>query len=122
MNKSVVWQTEVGVKDENVSCNYLTYMAPEKYTWDMNFISTAEAQSTVSAQSLGTLATTDNLLSIPLYITIIIFLLFTVTMSLTYMYHWVKFNLNDPFIKNFSIIYFIGLCLLLIPLIFNLLT
>lgn len=114
----MLWQTETGVKDEKISCDYLTYVPPQQYTWNMNFLATSKAE----AISLGGLATTDNLFSVPLYITIFFFLLFTVTMSLIYVYHWVKFNLNDPFIKNFSIIYFLGLCLLLVPLIFNLLT
>jgi uncharacterized protein YndB with AHSA1/START domain len=115
-SKNIIWQTETGKLDSNIQCNYLTYVPPQKYTWDMTFTSTAEAQG------INNLATTDNLLSVPLYIIVFFFLLFTVTMSLIYVYHWVKFNLNDPFIKNFSVIYFLGLCLLLIPLIFNLLT
>lgn len=119
--RSVFWKTETGKKDESISCKYLTYVPPTKYTWDMNnsgniFVSTA------NAQSLSNLATTDNLLSVPLYITVFFFLIFTVTMSCIYMYHWVKYNLNDPFIKNFTVVYFLGLCLLLVPLIFNIIT
>ncbi len=121
MNKDIVWQTKTGITDKKISCDYLTYVPPAKYTWTVNTQNNFFVQ-TAGAQSLCNLATTDNLLSVPLYITVIIFLLFTVTMSLVYVYHWVKYNLNDPFIKNFSIIYFAGLCLLLIPLIFNLLT
>ena len=113
------WQTEKKVKDENIMCQYLTYVPPQAYTWDMNNSGNIFA-SKAEAQSLGNLATTDNLLSVPLYIVVILFLIFTVTMSLIYMYHWVKYNLNDPFIKNFSIIYFLGLCALLVPLLFNL--
>lgn len=113
--KNIVWEKEIGIKDENVSCKYLTYVPQQKYTWNIN-------ASVAEAQSMSNLATTDNLLSVPLYIIVFFFLLFTVTMSCIYVYHWVKYNLNDPFIKNFSIIYFAGLCALLIPLIFNLLT
>lgn len=122
MNNDVVWQTESGINDEKISCDYLTYVPPAKYTWDMNFTSTANAQSVANAQGLNNLATTDNLLSVPLYIVVIVFLIFTVTMSLIYMYHWTKYSLNDPFIMKFSLFYFVGLCLLLVPLIFNLLT
>ncbi len=121
--KDFNWQTEIGVKDENIMCQYLTYVPPKAYTWEMNNGNTENLNifaSKAEAQSLGNLATTDNLLSVPLYIVVILFLIFTVTMSLIYMYHWVKYNLNDPFIKNFSIIYFLGLCALLIPLLFNL--
>jgi hypothetical protein len=116
MTKIWTWQTENAVKDSGISCKYLTYVPQEKYTWDMNFVSVA------NAQDVSNLATVDNLFSVPLYIVVFFFLAFTVTMSLVYLYHWVKYNLNDPFIKNFSIIYFTGLCLLLVPLIFNLLT
>lgn len=120
------WVTESGIKEDKLTCQYLTYVPEDKYTWNMNseksisisnlFVSKAEAQN------LGNNVNTNSndLLSVPLYIIVFVFLLFTVTMSLIYLYHWMKFNLNDPFIKNFSLIYFFGLCALLIPLIFNL--
>lgn len=111
--KKYEWKQEVGVKDSDLSCQYLTYVPQQKYNWNMNFVSIAEAQSFNSFQGGG-------FLSAPLYLIIFVFLAFTVTMSLVYLYHWVKFNLNDPFIKNFTIIYFIGLCALLLPLLFTL--
>lgn len=120
MNKEVTWHTESGINDAIISCQYLTYVPPAKYTWQMNPIETFT--STANAQSLNNLATTDNLLSVPLYMVVVIFLIFTVTMSIIYMYHWTKYSLNDPFIMKFSLFYFMGLCLLLVPLIFNLLT
>ena len=110
------------MKNEQNSCPNLTYIPEQQYNWvtDMNenfsLVSKAHAQTTLQDLTTGT----DNLLSVPLYILVIVFMFFTVTMSLIYLYHWVKFNLNDPFIKNFSIIYFAGLCFLIIPLIFNL--
>jgi preprotein translocase subunit SecG len=118
MKSEFVWNKESGINDEKIGCNYLTYVPPQKYTWNMNLVS--NFTSTANAQSLNNLATTDNLLSVPLYIIVFFFLIFTVTMSLIYMYHWMKFNLNDPFIKAFSIIYFAGLCGLLVPLLYNL--
>jgi preprotein translocase subunit SecG len=114
------WETSTTT---GLNCPNLTYLPEEKYTWNMenttsgfSFVTKAYAQNSFSDLTTGT----ENLLSVPLYILIIFFMLFTVTMSGIYMYHWVKFNLNDPFITNFSIIYFLGLCALLVPLIFNL--
>jgi hypothetical protein len=81
------------------------------------------AQGSQSSNSLSALAVNLNDdLTLPFYLILGSFFLFIVLMSVVYIYHWMKFNLNDPFIKGFIPIYFIGLLLLMIPLIYNLFT
>lgn len=84
-----------------------------------SLVPTANAQAaTVQTTDLAT--NLSQQLSVPFYFIVASFFLFVILMSAVYMYHWMKFNLNDPFIKNFTPIYFVGLVVLTIPLLFNL--
>ena len=84
-----------------------------------SLIPTANAQSaTTQAPDIAT--SLSNQLTIPFFLIIFSFFIFVILMSSVYIYHWHKFSLDDPFIKNFTPVYFFGLVLLSIPLIFNL--
>lgn len=83
-----------------------------------SFVPRAYAQETTQPQSVG--QSLNSQLTLPFLLLIGAFLLFVILMSVVYVYHWLKFSLNDPFIKNFFPVFFFGLIMLTIPLIFNL--
>lgn len=87
---------------------------------DFSVVSTAHAQSNFSQTASVAASTINNQLTLPFYLLIGSFLLFTFLMSFVYVYHWLKFGLNDPFIKNFIPVFFTVILVLIIPLIFNL--
>lgn len=99
------------------------------YWSNFSFVSTAEAQSSSNSKS-GTISSVGNMqtissqlssqLSLPFYLVVLSFFVFAVLMSGVYIYHWTKFNLNDPFIRNYAVVFLCGLFILTMPLIFNL--
>ncbi len=87
---------------------------------NFTFVSRAEAQG-VSTQQLGnTVQTLSDQLTVPFLILVLSFFVFIFLMSFVYFYHWKKFTMNDPFINGFIPIYFLGLILFSVPLIYNL--
>jgi hypothetical protein len=58
-----------------------------------------------------------DVLPVPMLIILFMFILFVIIMSVVYVYHWTKFSLGDGFIKNATVLYFVGLLLLSAPLI-----
>jgi hypothetical protein len=108
------------------TCPYIKISQKEamKNLANFSFVAKAEAQTNSPSINSAIVDTTSSLntqLTLPFYFLIISFFLFVILMSGVYMYHWVKFNLNDPFIKSFLPIFFFGIILLSTPLIFNLL-
>ncbi len=85
---------------------------------EFSLVPKAEAQATQNTTQVAN--SMSEQLSVPFYLIIGSFFIFVLLMSVIYMYHWQKFSLGDHFIKNFSPLYFVGLVLLSIPLIFNL--
>ena len=81
-----------------------------------SLVPTAHAQE--SQTDLGTQISQQ--LTMPFYLVIVAFFGFIALMSFVYVYHWYKFSLGDTFIKNYIPIYFFGLILLSLPLLFNL--
>jgi CDP-diglyceride synthetase len=113
------WESKKDVdgKDLNI-CPYLTYTEEPKYTWEVKdniFTSTVYAQTENQSSS-----SVD--FSFPFYFTILAFLLFTLIMSGIYMYHWINYTFKDPFVRNFSILYFTVICLFMLPILLNLIS
>lgn len=108
------------------NCPY-TKISQETETENKNILALADQALSSKAYAQGStnlaanFSTTlgDNL-TIPFFLIIGSFFLFVILMSAVYIYHWMKFNLEDPFIKSFVPIFFAGLVFLTIPLIFNL--
>jgi hypothetical protein len=116
----------ISEKDANLATNtYSTYIGKKNFEsfGNFSFVSTANAQqsSQISQQIVVEDATgLLDQLSVPFYLFLASCLLFVILMSVVYIYHWLRFSLNDPFIRNFAPIYFFGLIILTIPLVFNL--
>jgi hypothetical protein len=85
---------------------------------NFTLVSTAHAQ-TADDFSNQISSMTDSL-TVPFYLLLGSFFLFVVLMSVVFMYHWTKFSIEDPMIKSFIPIYFIGLIVLTVPIVFNL--
>lgn len=109
---------------KQVTCPYTKISETDAMKNLANFSFVTKAEATPADLSNISLSTNQNTLSsqlsIPFYLLIFSFFLFVLLMTGVYIYHWVKFSLNDPFIKNFIPIFFFGLVLLTIPLVFNL--
>ncbi len=90
-------------------CPLLTILPPKVYNWTVEpstyFVSTSNTQP-------------HNMLTVPFYFLIMMFFLFVIVMSVVYVYHWTNFNLGDSFIKNYRYVYFAGLLLLCIPILY----
>ena len=103
-------------------CPLLTKLPEKVYTWNMSLVETAHAQNNIS-QSINNFSyQTGAILTLPFYFLIMMFFLFVVVMSVVYVYHWENFNLGDSFIKNYMYVYFIGLVVLCVPLLYLLLS
>lgn len=85
---------------------------------DFSLVAKAEAQGTQRLVA-GTQNLSDKLTT-PFLLLIASFFLFIALMSFVYFYHWKKFTMNDPFIRGFVPVYFFGLVILSVPLIYNL--
>lgn len=86
---------------------------------DFSLVAKAEAQGIQESP----LVFVDNVLdqlSFPFYILFASFFIFILLMSFVYYYHWKKFTMNDPFINSFIPIYFFGLFVLILPILYNL--
>ena len=110
-------QADVLIQKNISILNYKSNLAMNNFSTNFSLVSTANAQG--SAQDIGTQLTSQ--LSVPFYLIIISFFAFVILISVVYVYHWYKFNLGDSFIQNFVPIFFVGLLVLTIPLLFNLL-
>ncbi len=113
--------TKISEQEANENSVYSGNLVSAKTTVslkDFSFVTKAEAQGTrvvsLNVQSLSDQLTTPFLLLVGS------FFLFIFLMSFVYFYHWKKFTMNDPFIRGFVPIYFFGLIILSIPLIYNL--
>lgn len=116
----------ISEKEANLATStYSTYLGAKDFGSFGNFslVATANAQQSQQSTQQNIVVETNSLLdqlSIPFYLFLASCLLFVILMSVVYIYHWLRFSLNDPFVRNFAPIYFFGLILLFIPLIFNL--
>lgn len=115
-----------------VNCPYIKISEAEAQKFVVNFgnvsgnlalTQTAYAQDTqvgIGENVTSATASLSDQLTTPFLLLVGSFFLFVILMSVVYVYHWFKFSLNDPFIKNFTPIYFIGITLLSSLLIINL--
>ena len=87
---------------------------------NFSIVEKAEAQSAYPQNILTTAQTLSDQLTFPFLILIFSFFIFIFLMSFVYYYHWKKFTMSDQFINGFVPIYFLGLVLLSVPLIYNL--
>lgn len=84
-----------------------------------SLVSKAHAQGTQSPANVFSAGVFDSL-TFPFYILFGSFFLFIILMSFVYFYHWKKFTMNDPFINSFIPVYFFGLVVLILPILYNL--
>jgi hypothetical protein len=110
------------------TCPYLQKEAKSAYNWsDANpfVVTKASAQAATQYSDQTNNVYNPNLdlkdsavLPAPLLIVLFMFVIFVILMSVVYVYHWTRFSLGDRFIENASIIYFVGLILFSLPLVF----
>ncbi len=85
---------------------------------NFSLVSKAEAQGLQNISA--TTKTLSDQLTLPFLFLVLSFFLFIFLMSFVYFYHWKKFTTNDKLIRSFVPIYFFGLTILSVPLIYNL--
>ncbi len=105
---------------KNTNCPYVKTNPDNNILSNFSLITRAEAQPIQNIPVERVAQSLSSQLSTPFYLLVASFFLFTFLMAAVYIYHWINFNLNDPIIKHFIPVFFVGLVMLLIPLIFNL--
>lgn len=114
----LVSNTDILLSNKNFFVKKENNVTPEKINFSL--IATAHAQGNSPQGTNNFSQNLSDQLTVPFLFFVFSFFLFIILMSVVYIYHWEKFSMNDPFIKNFSPVFFVGLVVLLLPLIINL--
>lgn len=107
------------------TCPYTQKKVESQYSWsDTNPFTPAKASAQAATQYTSTTENIYNpnldnqsVLTVPILSILFFFIIFTIIMSVVYVYHWTKFSLGDAFVERAIYIYFAGLFILSLPLI-----